>query len=165
MASKADLVCRKRILAADTLWISSLHEAQISCITSLLARTLQARVYIMAGLHSGRACVRQFLRIAFSNGLAILSNDGRGREWDRLQQRWLNDAESASTWSRERILGDEAACEIGEGAEVQEEGTEESRRRYILYFELGWADLQPAKGRKLHEVKQVYRKDLLRGAF
>ena len=137
------IVCR--ILAADTLWISSLHQAQIHCITLLLARNSQARICILAGLHSGRACVRQFLRIALTKGLAIISNSRRGREWDRLEQRWLNEVESTNDWSQESILygmkRSEGLEDTEEQAEV-EEGTEESRRRYLLYFELGWADLQ-----------------------
>lgn len=125
-----------RILAADTLWLSSLHEAQVGCITSLLARTGGARVHVLAGLHSGRACVRQFLRIASASGLVITGNGGKGIEWDRLNQRWLDvaDSEGSSRWSMDGSTSGQWDAE-----DQGQQGTEESRRRYLVYFELGWS--------------------------
>lgn len=93
----------------------------------------------MAGLHSGRACVRQFLHLARTAGLRIVSNHGRGREWDRLEQRWLDEAESTFDGI---MPGCKSEATVGNPIEPEDqtEGTEESRRRFLVYFELGWAD-------------------------
>ena len=139
------------ILAADTLWISSLHDAQIRVMISQLARTGHARIHVVAGMHSGRHCVRAFFDRCRAAGLCVET----AREWDRLEGRWSDGQvrlvhASPGGRSSDSELGRSGAGTAGPAEEEPEqeveaeldEGTEESRRRWLLCVELRWADLR-----------------------
>lgn len=51
------------ILAADTLWNSSLHDIFAQTLGRLLRRTKSARAHLVAGLHTGRHAISRFLQI------------------------------------------------------------------------------------------------------
>lgn len=155
MLSTTHLMHMRSILAADTLWVSSLHDAQIRVMTSQLARTRHARIHVVAGLHSGRHCVRAFFDRCRAAGLCI----DEAREWDRLEGRWSDTGSgvrlvhaSASAGGEHRSgdwelgrSGSGTDDPVGDDREVEEEldeGTEESRRRWLLCVDMRWADLR-----------------------
>lgn len=128
------------ILAADTLWISDLHDAQIRVMTSQLSRTAKARIHVVAGMHSGRHCVRAFFDRCRVAGLCV----ERAREWDRLEGKW---SDSELQWvhrqHRQSGSGMDMGARTSEEEEPElEEGTEESRRRWLLCVDLRWKDLK-----------------------
>ena len=52
------------IIAADVLWNAALHDVFVQSLHSLLRRTKDSRVYLVAGLHTGRYTIRGFLQAA-----------------------------------------------------------------------------------------------------
>ena len=52
------------IVAADVLWNASLHDVFVQSLRSLLRKTKDSRIYIVAGLHTGRYTIRGFLQAA-----------------------------------------------------------------------------------------------------
>ena len=108
----------RSILAADTLWMSNLHSAQIKVMTANLARTPLSRIHVVAGMHSGRRCVRSFIRECVTAGLEVRS----AVEYDRKLQ------VQGETWTQEQWESDEDV----------DEGIEEERRRWLVEIELGW---------------------------
>lgn len=113
-----------RILAADTLWMAPMHHAQLSVCSRLLCRSDEAaRIFVVAGLHSGRRCVRSFLRLAVSKefGFSIVS----AQEVDRKAE------EEGLVWDTGYLTMDEE--------DQEDDGIEEERRRWLLEVELKWA--------------------------
>lgn len=60
------------ILLADCVWERFSHDVLLKSITHLLARTEMARVYMVAGLHTGRSTLVQFFRRALEAGLQLV---------------------------------------------------------------------------------------------
>ena len=50
------------VIAADTLWNPALHKRFIQSLTMCLKRSHDARVHLVAGLHTGRYTIQSFLR-------------------------------------------------------------------------------------------------------
>ena len=50
------------VIAADTLWNPALHKRFIQSLTMCLKRSSDARVHLVAGLHTGRYTIQSFLR-------------------------------------------------------------------------------------------------------
>ena len=61
------------IIAADTLWNSSLHAAFIKTLLKALSPISSARVHLVAGLHTGRYTIRSFLNAAQEAGFEVES--------------------------------------------------------------------------------------------
>ncbi|KAF2664056.1 hypothetical protein BT63DRAFT_429581 [Microthyrium microscopicum] len=90
-----------RILAADTLWLAGQHENLAQSMAHFLARESSARVFMVAGFHTGRAKVAHFFEIIDSVRLVIediyeMDVTGNRREWSTCRQdpvgsgkRWL----------------------------------------------------------------------------
>ncbi|KAI0272496.1 putative methyltransferase-domain-containing protein [Gloeopeniophorella convolvens] len=92
------------ILAADTLWNSEVHETFLDTVCAVLARTRDARVHLIAGLHTGRYTLDAFFGATREKGLVAVEaierevhGDGR-REWsvqraededERERRRWV----------------------------------------------------------------------------
>jgi EEF1A N-terminal glycine/lysine methyltransferase len=80
------------------------HEPLVSTLTHLLERSPTARVFVVAGLHTGRSVISNFFRIAGSRGLIPDDNgitehnvvDGRERTWK--EQRRTEDVVERKQW-------------------------------------------------------------------
>lgn len=60
------------LLLADCVWERFSHDILLKSITHLLARTPSARIYMVAGLHTGRSTLVQFFRRALEAGLQLV---------------------------------------------------------------------------------------------
>ncbi|KIW06330.1 uncharacterized protein PV09_02793 [Verruconis gallopava] len=75
------------VLAADTLWLASEHDALVCSMLHFLAPHPAARIHVIAGFHTGRAKLAAFFEDAVPNaGLEIerifeMDADGRRRPW------------------------------------------------------------------------------------
>jgi len=75
-----------RILAADCLWMPWQHESLIESMLHFLCYEDGARVWVIAGFHTGRAKIAPFFDIVVRRGLDIediweRDCDGQEREW------------------------------------------------------------------------------------
>lgn len=82
-------------------------------MASLLSHSPHSKIYILAGLHTGKHVVQSFLSLCRGAGLVVQAE----RVWDRLSGVWLDE-------------------EDRENHNLEGEGTEESRRRWLMYVEL-----------------------------
>lgn len=64
------------VLLADCVWERFSHDALLRTIAHVLARTPDARVYMVAGLHTGRATLVHFFRRALAAGLCLVPVPG-----------------------------------------------------------------------------------------
>jgi nicotinamide N-methyltransferase len=100
------------VLAADTLWNSETHGSLLDSFRKTLRRTSQARIHLVAGLHTGRWALQRFMDLVRERSFAVDSmkeyevNGGRIRGWD---------------------------------PERNEDDTE--RRRWVVWIVLKWADI------------------------
>lgn len=86
------------ILAADTLWLTSQHHNLASSMLHFLSPDPSARVFVIAGFHTGRATLAHFFEVICraegpSGGLEAeeifeMDVDGKRREWeaDRVEE-------------------------------------------------------------------------------
>ena len=88
-----------RIIAADCLWMLGEHENLVQSMLHFLSCDEDARVWVIAGFHSGRANVAAFFDTAAEMGLGI----------SQIYERDVNGAERA--WKRERDGGHEDVTE------------------------------------------------------
>lgn len=75
-----------RILSADCLWISGQHHSLAKSMLHFLSFNTTARVWVVAGFHTGRANVTSFFQVAVEAGLEIeeiweRDINGVEREW------------------------------------------------------------------------------------
>lgn len=70
------------LLLADCVWERFSHADLVKSIRTLLARTKDARVYMVAGLHTGRATLVHFIRMALAAGLHLVPVPGA---WPALE--------------------------------------------------------------------------------
>jgi len=75
-----------RILAADCYWLSGQHENLITSMLHFLSPEPSARIFVLAGFHTGRARLASFFELAEEQGLEpdeIYEEDDQGkrREW------------------------------------------------------------------------------------
>jgi len=76
-----------RILAADCLWMPHEHESLARSMLHFLSPSPDARVFVVAGFHTGRAKLAPFFEeVVRQNGLEIeeiyeMDVDGKRREW------------------------------------------------------------------------------------
>ncbi|KZT07296.1 uncharacterized protein LAESUDRAFT_812283 [Laetiporus sulphureus 93-53] len=101
------------VIAADTLWNSELHSLFIQTICSTLKRSTESRVYLVAGLHTGRYTIQAFLRAVSETGLEI----------ETATEKEINGT-TTRPWNVER-----------------DEETEKDRRRWVVWVVLRWGSL------------------------
>lgn len=102
------------VLAADTLWNPDLHSIFLESLMSTLRKSEQARIYIAAGLHTGRYTIQAFLNLIPRSGLII----------EEVRERAvLEDRERP--WRVERAEGEDEA----------------ERRRWVIWIVLKWVSV------------------------
>ncbi|KAL6309275.1 hypothetical protein BKA93DRAFT_746165 [Sparassis latifolia] len=99
------------IVAADTLWNPELHSRFIKSLHLTLKKSPSARVYLVAGLHTGCYAIDAFLRLAVDSGLDV----------EEAVEREVN-----GNLSRPWCL------------EVAETHDEQERRRWVVWIVLKW---------------------------
>lgn len=99
------------IVAADTLWNPDLHILFLDTLRKLLKKTPEARVHLIAGLHTGRYTLEAFLQAVGVAGLEIQSVLER------------------------KVAGD--ATRKWEVARAEQED-EEERRQWVVWMVLKW---------------------------
>lgn len=81
-----------RVLAADTLWLEAQHRSLARSMAHFLAPGPDARVFVVAGFHTGRATLARFFgEVIAEEGLAVddifeMDVDGRRRAWDPVAE-------------------------------------------------------------------------------
>lgn len=96
------------VVAADVLWVSSMHDALLATVTALLARTRDARFVLVAGFHTGRPAIARFLDAARAAGLEYVTSapyggvyerrfDGATRAWQRVDDE-MGDIGERAQW-------------------------------------------------------------------
>jgi EEF1A N-terminal glycine/lysine methyltransferase len=100
------------IVACDTLWNSDLHPLFIDALCTLLKKTSDARIHLIAGLHTGRYTLQAFMDAARSAGLDIRN----------AQERKVTSGSVQREWSVSR----------GETENEQE------RRQWVVWITLAW---------------------------
>lgn len=75
-----------RILAADCLWMPHEHHSLAKSMLHFLSPAPEARVFVIAGFHTGRAKMAPFFSIVEEEGLEVediyeMDAEGARREW------------------------------------------------------------------------------------
>ncbi len=99
------------ILAADTLWNSDTHHLFLDTLKRTLRRSPDARIYLIAGLHTGRYVLQSFLRLM----------SGAGFVTEELTERRIG-ATDERPWSVDRAEGED----------------ERERRRWTVWVVFKW---------------------------
>ncbi|EJC99973.1 uncharacterized protein FOMMEDRAFT_92330 [Fomitiporia mediterranea MF3/22] len=118
------------IIAADTLWNASLHEAFAQTLYSALRRTVEARIHLVAGLHTGRYTLAGFIRTVQS----INPLEENGAKGDSMQTRPRLGVVNIS----EREVNGSGVREWEEGRQFEDDS---ERRRWVVWIVLGWVNL------------------------
>lgn len=92
-----------RILAADCLWMPWTHRALAQSMAHFLSDSPNARVFVAAGFHTGRAKVAPFWRVAGEEGLVVESIEevdveGGRREWREERDGGREDVTGRKRW-------------------------------------------------------------------
>ncbi|KAI0349552.1 hypothetical protein OH77DRAFT_1224577 [Trametes cingulata] len=101
------------VLAADTVWNSETHRIFIETLRLTLRRSPDARVYLVAGLHTGRYVIQSFLRLM----------DDAGFSAESLTERRVGASEERP-WSVDRAEGED----------------ERERRRWVVWMVFKWRE-------------------------
>ncbi|EIW58548.1 uncharacterized protein TRAVEDRAFT_47692 [Trametes versicolor FP-101664 SS1] len=101
------------VLAADTLWNSDTHHLFLDTLRRTLRRSPNARIYLIAGLHTGRYVLQSFLRLMHDSGFVT----------EELTERRIGATEERP-WSVDRAEGED----------------ERERRRWIVWMVFKWRD-------------------------
>ncbi|ESK94878.1 hypothetical protein Moror_14045 [Moniliophthora roreri MCA 2997] len=99
------------IIAADTLWNPDFHAPLVESLKMLLKRSDEARVHLVAGLHTGRYTLYSFLQAIQRAGFVI----------DSAEEREVKGS-ARRTWDISRA----------------EDEDEKDRRRWVLWVKLRW---------------------------
>ncbi|KDQ13525.1 hypothetical protein BOTBODRAFT_33537 [Botryobasidium botryosum FD-172 SS1] len=102
------------VMAADTLWMPEQHANFSQTLALLLKKTIGAKVYLVAGLHTGRWMIAEFMRVVATTGLGV----------QEIKEVSLINGEERE-WKAERENEDDT-----------------KRRRWIIRMTLSWATLQ-----------------------
>lgn len=101
------------IIAADTLWNPDFHGLFIDTLVSALARTADARIHLVAGMHTGRYTIQSFLNaVSMNTGLEIVEVTERAAKGD-----------SKRNWDVKRAEGED----------------ERERRRWVVWIVIRWS--------------------------
>ena len=92
-----------RVLAADTLWLDSQHGPLLRSMAHFLSKEARARVWVVAGFHTGRARVVGFIDEVSWVGLDVericeVDVDGRTRAWVRERDGGREDVGERKKW-------------------------------------------------------------------
>lgn len=92
-----------RILAADCLWMPWQHENLVETMLHFLSYEEDARIWVIAGFHTGRAKLAPFLGITVDKGLEIediweRDCDGHERAWIKERDGGREDVTERKKW-------------------------------------------------------------------
>ena len=92
-----------RILCADCLWMDGDHYGLVQSMDHFLSHKVDARLWVIAGFHTGRAKLVSFFDIAAQAGLETETiwerdADGNEREWVRERNGGQEDATGRNKW-------------------------------------------------------------------
>ena len=92
-----------RIIAADCLWMPYEHHALAQSMFHFLSHDEEARVWVIAGFHTGRAKLATFFDVVEEEGLEIESIwerdvDGNEREWKAERDGGKEDVTGRKRW-------------------------------------------------------------------
>lgn len=98
-----------RILCADCIWMLGEHSNLLKTFDHFLAPVNDARIWLIAGFHTGRDVVESFLDLTFRTGFEIekiWEQDARGRQrpWSRCRKGLHNDIDERRKWLLVTIL-------------------------------------------------------------
>ncbi|KAM0749134.1 hypothetical protein T439DRAFT_303886 [Meredithblackwellia eburnea MCA 4105] len=82
------------ILLADTLWFATGHALLLSALSALLSHSIEARIEVVAGFHSGRETVRSFLRKAEDAGFERVGDEWEEVSFNGSRRKWGWDVEA-----------------------------------------------------------------------
>lgn len=107
--SRAYAHCFKIILSSDCLWMSGQHQALAASMLHFLSIEVDARVWLIAGFHTGRANVASFFETGKEAGLEVdvaweMDVDGNEREWTGEQKAGNDDIVERKRWLLVAIL-------------------------------------------------------------
>ena len=107
--SKAHANHFSRILCADCLWMDGEHYGLAQSMEHFLSHKDNARVWVIAGFHTGRAKLVSFFDITAQAGLETdkiweRDADGNEREWVRERNGGQEDATGRNKWLVVAIL-------------------------------------------------------------
>ncbi|KAF2092042.1 hypothetical protein K490DRAFT_32985 [Saccharata proteae CBS 121410] len=92
-----------RILAADCLWMPHEHGNLARSMLHFLSPEPEARVFVIAGFHTGRAKMAPFFDVVLEEGLEIdvifeMDAEGRRREWAKERDGGAEDHGERKKW-------------------------------------------------------------------
>ncbi|KAI9796792.1 MAG: hypothetical protein M1835_003148 [Candelina submexicana] len=91
-----------RILAADCLWMPWQHRKLVLSMLHFLSMDENARVYVVAGFHTGRAKVAAFFDVVLDEGLEVELVQERDAEGG--EREWMREMEGEGITERKRWL-------------------------------------------------------------
>lgn len=109
--SKANARRFTKILAADCLWMAGEHQNLVTSMLHFLSDGHEnARVWVVAGFHTGRATLASFFEVAHNAGLEVKriwerDVQGNEREWVKEPQSRPEDITELKKWLVVAILG------------------------------------------------------------
>ncbi|KAH6682446.1 hypothetical protein EV126DRAFT_513546 [Verticillium dahliae] len=93
-----------RLLMADCLWMPWLHDALLASISHFLADTPDARVWIVAGFHSGREKMRRFFDADFLAAATLEVESIWERDAAGVERAWVDERPGEEAAGRKRWL-------------------------------------------------------------
>ena len=92
-----------RILAADCYWMSEQHENLVASMLHFLSHDAAARVFVIAGFHTGRVRLANFFEVAEKMGLEAEEMyeedvEGKRREWAAERDGGREDGTGRKRW-------------------------------------------------------------------
>lgn len=99
------------VIMSDLLHFHSSHDALIHSLSSLLAKTPSARVYVAAGTYTTRAVCENFLDMGSHIGLVWESDSGTSGQGNEDEDK--GDIEATSLWLGTRAIAGIDATQLG----------------------------------------------------
>ena len=92
-----------RIIAADCFWMPWQHRNLAQSMLNFLSHRDEARIWVIAGFHTGRAKLAPFFDVAVEEGLEVEAIwerdvDGLEREWRKERDGGLEDVTGRKRW-------------------------------------------------------------------
>ena len=91
------------ILCADCLWVIGEHQSLVRSMLHFLPQSDKARVWVVAGFHTGRAALTSFFDVATEEGLEVekiweRDVDGKEREWLKIRDGGRENVSERKRW-------------------------------------------------------------------
>ncbi|KAI6043999.1 hypothetical protein EDC04DRAFT_501260 [Pisolithus marmoratus] len=99
------------VIMSDLLHFHSSHDALIHSLSSLLAKTPSARVYVAAGKYTTPSVCQNFLDIGSRIGLVWDGDSGTSGQGDETEDK--GDIEATSPWLGTRVIAGIDATQLG----------------------------------------------------